>query len=465
MNTTATCIDFEKILFDDLTAEKPLRQILEHVRLRTGLNVFVLSCDYRPLLYSADQLLTAYFPHLYESGEDVICYMGDEAEQTALREIFHRQTAVVWRPSADDPFFTVFYPTGKEGQPMWLLAIKCSTEAQLALAEQAAPLLASLCASHLADESSGAAALDGGVETTVARELIVFDSPASGSMSLAQFKLQYGALLSGETMSRFCPPFSICAFRSRDPQQAEGDYTQALAEMKEHFPDSFSIVSRGTLYAFFYACDRSCFSELENFSYQFQLRAGLSDRFDTLEERHYFKKQARELLKIGEHTASSKYVFPFFENYTQLLLCNAADRFARRRLCCRTWSVCGNSTRKAGITTCCKRSGNIAGASIRRRRPQRRCMSTVAHCITGSRRFRSSWKRTWTCRPVRRRSRRRSGCVRSIAFPTARISKIKYAARRPHDRSRRRGSCGLPASGAGARVRRSSRGWSWSCSR
>ena len=159
------------------------------------------------------------------------------------------------------------------------------------------------------------------------RELIVFDSPASGSMSLAQFKLQYGALLSGETMSRFCPPFSICAFRSRDPQQAEGDYTQALAEMKEHFPDSFSIVSRGTLYAFFYACDRSCFSELENFSYQFQLRAGLSDRFDTLEERHYFKKQARELLKIGEHTASSKYVFPFFENYTQLLLCNAADRF------------------------------------------------------------------------------------------------------------------------------------------
>lgn len=263
MNTTATCIDFEKILFDDLTAEKPLRQILEHVRLRTGLNVFVLSCDYRPLLYSAGQLLTAYFPHLYESGEDVICYMGDEAEQTALREIFHRQTA----------------------------------------------------------------ALDGGVETTVARELIVFDSPASGSMSLAQFKLQYGALLSGETMSRFCPPFSICAFRSRDPQQAEGDYTQALAEMKEHFPDSFSIVSRGTLYAFFYACDRSCFSELENFSYQFQLRAGLSDRFDTLEERHYFKKQARELLKIGEHTASSKYVFPFFENYTQLLLCNAADRF------------------------------------------------------------------------------------------------------------------------------------------
>lgn len=90
MNTTATCIDFEKILFDDLAAEKPLRQIMEHVRLHTGLNVFVLSCDYRPLLYSADQLLTAYFPHLYESGEDVICYTGDEAEQTALREIFHR---------------------------------------------------------------------------------------------------------------------------------------------------------------------------------------------------------------------------------------------------------------------------------------------------------------------------------------------------------------------------------------
>ena len=118
MNTTATCIDFEKILFDDLAAEKPLRQIMEHVRLHTGLNVFVLSCDYRPLLYSADQLLTAYFPHLYESGEDVICYTGDEAEQTALREIFHRQTAVVWKPSSDDPYFTVFHPVRKEGQPM-----------------------------------------------------------------------------------------------------------------------------------------------------------------------------------------------------------------------------------------------------------------------------------------------------------------------------------------------------------
>ena len=257
----------------------------------------------------------------------MICYTGDEAEQTALREIFHRQTAVVWKPSSDDPYFTVFHPVRKEGQPMWLLAIKCSTEEQLALAEQAAQRLASLCASQLAVESSGTTALDGGAETTVARELIVFDSPASGSISLAQFKMQYGALLSGEAMNRFRPPFSICAFRSRDPQQTEGDYTQALAEMKEHFPDSFSIVSRGTLYAFFYACDRSGFSELENFSYQFQLRAGLSDRFDTLEERHYFKKQARELLKIGEHTASAKYVFPFFENYTQLLLCNAADRF------------------------------------------------------------------------------------------------------------------------------------------
>ena len=266
MNTTATCIDFEKILFDDLAAEKPLRQIMEHVRLHTGLNVFVLSCDYRPLLYSADQLLTAYFPHLYESGEDVICYTGDEAEQTALREIFHRQAAVVWKPSSDDPYFTVFHPVRKEGQPMWLLAIKCSTEEQLALAEQAAQRLASLCASQLAVESSGTTALDGGAETTVARELIVFDSPASGSISLAQFKMQYGALLSGEAMNRFRPPFSICAFRSRDPQQTEGDYTQALAEMKEHFPDSFSIVSRGTLDAVFYACDRSMFSGLENFS-------------------------------------------------------------------------------------------------------------------------------------------------------------------------------------------------------
>ncbi len=60
--------------------------------------------------------------------------------------------------------------------------------------------------------------------------------------------------------------------------------------MKEHFPDSFSIVSRGTLYAFL-RLRSGGFSELENFSYQFQLRAGLSDRFDTLEERHYFKNR------------------------------------------------------------------------------------------------------------------------------------------------------------------------------
>ena len=42
MNTTATCIDFEKILFDDLAAEKPLRQIMEHVGLQTGLKVCIL---------------------------------------------------------------------------------------------------------------------------------------------------------------------------------------------------------------------------------------------------------------------------------------------------------------------------------------------------------------------------------------------------------------------------------------
>lgn len=39
------------------------------------------------------------------------------------------------------------------------------------------------------------------------------------------------------------------------------------------------------------------------------------------------KKPGQIALTVTPVVASSKYVFPFFENYTQLLLCNAADRF------------------------------------------------------------------------------------------------------------------------------------------
>ena len=161
---------------------------------------------------------------------------------------------------------------------------------------------------------------------------------------------------------------------------------------------------------------------------------------------------------LKSRRGSSKYVFPFFENYTQLLLCNAADRFGAQAF------VLSDVERLRELDA---ESGN--NNMLQTLWQYSRCFNTPTAAAKALYVDRSTLhyrlKKISELMETDRRSRRRSGCVRSIAFPTARISKIKYAARRPHDRSRRRGSCGLPASGAGARVRRSSRGWSWSCSR
>lgn len=332
MGNEANLVDFETILFQDLSTEISLRQMLEHLRLHTGMSFFILSLDCRPVLYSADQLLMAYFPDLYESGEDVICYTGAGDTLSRLERIFEKDEPVCLRPHDRDPFYTVFYPVRKSGQPACFLVIKFQSETLLSLATATAPILSELCGTQLSEESGTPPEPRSGADATVARELIIFDSPASGNLSIEQFKLQYDALLNSEKMNRFRPPFAICAFKMRGASQANSSITQALAELEEHFPNSFSITSCGVLYAFLFDCHESNWAELENFSYQFQLCAGVSDLFDSLEDRHYFKKQASELLEIGEKDPKRKYVYRLFDNYTQLLLCNAAERFGVQTL-------------------------------------------------------------------------------------------------------------------------------------
>lgn len=86
------------------------------------------------------------------------------------------------------------------------------------------------------------------------------------------------------------------------------------------------------IYTFVFNCGNFRERQLENFCYQLQLRVGVSDMFDSLEDRHFFKKQANELLKIDSNGRQGKYVYSFFENYTQLLLKNAVDRFGAETL-------------------------------------------------------------------------------------------------------------------------------------
>lgn len=296
------------------------------------MNFFILSLDCSPVLYSADQLLLTYFPDLYENGEEVICYTGADGTLSHLEQIFEKDEPVCLQPHDRDLFYTVFYPIRKGGQPAWFLAIKFQSDTLLPLAVATAPILSELCGSQLSEENEIPPEPRSGADATVARELIIFDSPASGNLSIEQFKLQYDALLNSEKMSRFRPPFTICAFKTRGASQADNSLTQALAELEEHFPNSFSIINRGFLYAFLFDCSENNWAELKNYTYQFQLRVGVSDLFDSLEDRHYFKKQASELLKIGEKDPKHKYVYQLFDNYTQLLLCNAAERFGVQTL-------------------------------------------------------------------------------------------------------------------------------------
>lgn len=332
MSDSKSYSDFEKILFQDLSSGVSLRKILEHIRVNFQLSIFILSLDCRPIMFSADQLLTTYFPHLYENGDEVICYSDHEAAKLKLNELFGRNMPSYIKPGPEDDFCTVLFPIKKDAKASWIMIIKYSDESKSDLAGRIAPVLSELCAAYLSEGGGALPDVRSSADTTIARELIVFDSPASGNLSLEQFKLQYDALFSAEKMSQFSPPFIVCAFLSLESEPDDSSYTQALSEIEEQFPNSFSIVSRGIMYAFVFNCGNFRERQLENFCYQLQLRVGVSDMFDSLEDRHFFKKQANELLKIDSNGRQGKYVYSFFENYTQLLLKNAVDRFGAETL-------------------------------------------------------------------------------------------------------------------------------------
>ncbi|MEG1985355.1 MAG: helix-turn-helix domain-containing protein, partial [Oscillospiraceae bacterium] len=170
------------------------------------------------------------------------------------------------------------------------------------------------------------------MDAIIARELILFDSGEAMHLSESQFKCQNEVLLNKAKMENFHSPFVIAAFKFRSSGESNCDYSFALTEFEYHFPNSFSLVNRGIMYAFFFDCQCESWNELDNFSYQHQLYAGVSDFFDSLENRHFFKLQAKELLQLAENTKDKKYLCLYFDHYSELMLLNASDRFGAHML-------------------------------------------------------------------------------------------------------------------------------------
>ena len=86
-------------------------------------------------------------------------------------------------------------------------------------------------------------------------------------------------------------------------------------------------VHRNRLLVFFYGYTQAQLGEIESFCYQQQLFAAVSDPFESIDQRRFFKQQALAVLKIGIRQAPQRYLYHYIDFYTELLLTSAAERF------------------------------------------------------------------------------------------------------------------------------------------
>ena len=299
--------ELNRVILQDLVNGHPLPIILQHVRDRSSLNIFVLDLDGRLMLHSAGQALPVYFPSSYRGKEDFICYVDNSevAFFDIVKQIFESASPYVLPAGDGHPYHTVFYPIRKEGRPAWVLVIKLKDPRLLAPAKEAAAQLALLCAAQLEETSVRPPLKKDATDIMIARELLLYDSDAAKTLSGDSFR-QYEAFLKQNAKPEpVGPPFAIAAFQLRTKKEKIPDYTFVLYELEYRFPNSFSLVHKNRLLVFFYGCTQAQLDELEDFCYQQQLCAAVSDFFDSLGQRRFFKQQALAILKIGMREAPS----------------------------------------------------------------------------------------------------------------------------------------------------------------
>ncbi|BDF57995.1 hypothetical protein CE91St36_08120 [Christensenellaceae bacterium] len=328
MNPPAS-YELNRVILQDLVDGHPLPIILQHIRDHILLNIFVLDLDGRLMLHSAAKALPNYFPSSYLGKEDFICYVdnSEAAFFDIVKRIFEDSAPHITPAAPQDPYCTVFYPVRKDNQPAWVLVLKFDDPQLLAVAKEAASLIALLCETQLHETSARPPLKKDVTDVMIARELLLYDNDTVKTLSGNSFQ-KYEAFLKQKTKGDpVRPPFVIAALQFRSCKEKVPDYTYVLYELEYHFPNSFSLVHRNRLLVFFYGYTQAQLGEIESFCYQQQLFAAVSDPFESIDQRRFFKQQALAVLKIGIRQAPQRYLYHYIDFYTELLLTSAAERF------------------------------------------------------------------------------------------------------------------------------------------
>jgi len=322
--------NLNNIILNGLVETLPLKVILNNVRRSTDISMFVLDLDSKLLLYSAEKPLSDYFPHAYSGEEEFMCY-GNQAEAAfykIVKNIFNSSSAQLLLPTDSDPYYSVFYPIEVESRPAWILVCKFEAEALFEPVKEAAATLALVCKSELREPTVKSPIRQDITDIVFARELLLYDGETIQNFQGDSLKSEIKPFFDKSTKTRsFRGPFAIAAFCFRDLDDKTNDFTLAMYELQNRFPSSFSLVHGNILLAFFYNAAKIQLEELEDFCYQQQLYAGISDLFEKLEDRRFFKQQALSILKIGQKAKPQGNLFHFMEFYTELILEGASERF------------------------------------------------------------------------------------------------------------------------------------------
>lgn len=328
MNEITKLDHFMQTTWQSLTEGGTLKQVLDEISQSFELGIFVLDVNSSVLLYAASSSLRQYFPDLYDSGDDMLCYPTNSTApwffSPGLHISLERQLAA---PEVEGACYTAAYPIASEGQLMSVLVIKYKEEKLLSTVEAISRTLIKLCQHYLLERRGKLPANKNSINSDFAKHLLLYtdDSISPLSSSDTMFGIQYRAFLGSEKMKSFHAPFVIASI-----EDVGGDSENRLSMLTQQFEDrfskTFSVISGNRIYILFFDFNERNAEEFCDFIQKYRVYAGISDPFDSIGDRKNYKLQAKECLKLALCSGKPPELYKYSDCYGDIIIKNAADR-------------------------------------------------------------------------------------------------------------------------------------------
>ncbi|MCI8991910.1 MAG: hypothetical protein HFG80_04140 [Eubacterium sp.] len=321
MNDTIS-YEINRIILQDLIIERPFQEIMAHICNNFQLNIFILDQHSRLLFHSSAKEPEEYFSCVSTNGNDTFCFenQANSGFLTTFPDFSKYPDGKLFSPDTPEGYYTYICAFAEKNHIPHFLCLKFKNPHSKHLAMHAVRPLIRLCQAHLSDSDLKLPPVRSSISTLIARELLLYDD------SIIMHQKNHARRLPN-THHGLKPPFAIGAFHLRKPRPQNNDFTFAIYEIEYQFPNSYVLVYDSTLFLFFYNYQSRMDAELENFAFQQQLFASISDPFQNLNERLFFRQQASAILQIGKTEAPQKYLYHFLDFYDQLKIQHSAKRF------------------------------------------------------------------------------------------------------------------------------------------